>query len=88
MGFPRAHIIEPKTAHTTTAILLAGRSNYAEEFVEELRECKTSEGKSLIEHFPGCKWVVLGAPERETVFGLQPKWFELAPTSTPRAGER
>lgn len=89
MAFPQAQVVEPVAAHNMTAILLAGRGSYAVEFAEELTECKTSEGKSLIEHFPGCRWVVLGAPERDTVFGLQPEWFELASTSTPHAeGER
>lgn len=88
MEFPKPHVIFPTTDHNLTVIFLAGRGTSGEDFADdELLDCRTSQAKTLVEHFPGCKWVILGGPDRDTVFGPQPEWFDLASTSMPNSEE-
>ncbi|EFQ97331.1 phospholipase/carboxylesterase [Nannizzia gypsea CBS 118893] len=57
MAFPGLHIIEPKSVHTHTILLLHPRSSNGPEFAEELFSSKTSQNKTLTEHFPNYRWV-------------------------------
>lgn len=77
------HTINPQSTHTHTMILLAGRGTTASEYASELADSRNAASQSIFEFFrPGhCRFVILGAPERETVFGPQPEWFDLASTS-------
>ncbi|KAF2274442.1 alpha/beta-hydrolase [Westerdykella ornata] len=77
-SFGRVHIIEPKSDHTHTALMLHGRGSNGEEFAEEILESKLSDGCSLYEKLPGCRWVF---PSSGTLWSAAfqediPAWFE------------
>ncbi|KAF2827213.1 alpha/beta-hydrolase [Ophiobolus disseminans] len=62
--FGPVHIVEPKSEHTHTAIMLHGRGSTGEEFADGFLESTLSDGFSLSEKLPGCRWEDL------------PAWFE------------
>lgn len=72
-SFGPLHVIEPKSFHTHTAILLHGRGSTGEEFEEELFE-----SKSLAQKLPGWRWVFPSSRELwSTAFEEEmPAWFE------------
>ncbi|KAF1358861.1 phospholipase/Carboxylesterase [Lizonia empirigonia] len=72
------HIIEPKSEHTHTAVMLHGRGSTGEEFAEEFLESTLSDGFSLSEKLPGCRWVFPSSQELwSTMFQENmPAWFE------------
>lgn len=77
-SFGPIHVVEPTNAHTHTAVLLHGRGSTGEEFAEELAESLLSNKKSLMQTFPGYKWVFPSSREIwSTVFEeTMPAWFE------------
>lgn len=83
------HVVEPKTSHTLTAILLHGRGNTAPEFTEELFASHLSDGTSLRDALPGCRWVFPSSKQlwSATFQEFMPAWFEavsLADTTARR----
>ncbi|EFR04115.1 hypothetical protein MGYG_07122 [Nannizzia gypsea CBS 118893] len=79
MAFPALHIVEPKDAHTHTAVLLHGRASNGAEFAEEFLDSHTSEKKTLPAHFPGCRWVFPTSRERWSVVFEEnlTAWFDI-----------
>ncbi|EGE08929.1 hypothetical protein TEQG_07884 [Trichophyton equinum CBS 127.97] len=79
MAFPALHIVEPKSAHTHSAILLHGRASNGAEFAEEFFDSHTSEKKNLPAHFPGCRWVFPTSRERWSVVFEEnmTAWFDI-----------
>ncbi|EFE43697.1 hypothetical protein TRV_01506 [Trichophyton verrucosum HKI 0517] len=79
MAFPALHIVEPKGAHTHSAILLHGRASNGAEFAEEFFDSNTSEKKNLPAHFPGCRWVFPTSRERWSVVFKEnmTAWFDI-----------
>ncbi|KAH8171837.1 phospholipase/Carboxylesterase domain-containing protein [Sarocladium implicatum] len=77
-AFGAIHVLEPTTAHTHTAILLHGRGSTGQEFADDLAESPMSDGKPLMQAFPGWRWVFSSSPEIwSTVFEeSMPAWFE------------
>jgi lysophospholipase-2 len=85
MPFPAPHIHVPTTPHTHTVIFLHGRGSSGEEFASDLFELRTSTGASLLEIFPGWKWVFPSAPARySTVFQEEmSEWFDVYSLTDP-----
>lgn len=77
-SFGPLHLVEPRTEHTHTAIMLHGLGSSGEEFAEELFGSNLSNGKSLRDEFPGWRWVFPSSKERwSTTFQeSMPAWFE------------
>ncbi|OAL71867.1 hypothetical protein A7D00_3898 [Trichophyton violaceum] len=79
MAFPALHIVEPRSAHTHSAILLHGRASNGADFAEEFFDSHTSEKKNLPAHFPGCRWVFPTSRERWSVVFEEnmTAWFDI-----------
>lgn len=79
MAFPALHIVEPRSAHTHSAILLHGRASNGADFAEEFFDSPTSEKKNLPAHFPGCRWVFPTSRERWSVVFEEnmTAWFDI-----------
>jgi lysophospholipase-2 len=77
-SFGPVHIVEPKSEHTHTAVMLHGRGSTGQEFAEEFFESMLSDGSSLSEKLPGCRWVFPSSQELwSTMFQEDmPAWFE------------
>ena len=77
-SFGPVHIVEPKSAHAHTAVMLHGRGSTGQEFAEEFLESTLSDGLSLSEKLPGCRWVFPSSQELwSTMFQEDmPAWFE------------
>jgi lysophospholipase-2 len=77
-SFGPVHIVEPKSEHTHTAVMLHGRGSTGAEFAEEFLESTLSDGFSLSEKLPGCRWVFPSSQELwSTMFQEDmPAWFE------------
>ncbi|KXX77042.1 Acyl-protein thioesterase 1 [Madurella mycetomatis] len=83
-SFGPLHVIEPRSEHTHTAILLHGRGSNGPEFAEELSETASPGQKPLTQRFPGWRWSVAyvqsvmdheiarlgGATERLVIVGI------------------
>ncbi|OAL54469.1 alpha/beta-hydrolase [Pyrenochaeta sp. DS3sAY3a] len=76
--FGPSYIVEPKSEHTHTAVMLHGRGSTGKEFAEEFLESTLSDGCSLSEKLPGCRWVFPSSQELwSTMFQEDmPAWFE------------
>jgi predicted esterase len=76
--FGPVHIVKPKSEHTHTAVILHGRGSTVEEFAEEFLESTLSDGFSLSEKLPGCRWVFPSSQDLwSTMFQENmPAWFE------------
>ncbi|KAL2179726.1 Alpha/Beta hydrolase protein [Thermothelomyces heterothallicus CBS 202.75] len=76
--FGPVHVLEPRTEHTHTIILLHGRGSNGEEFAQELLESKLSNGNTLQEQLPTWRWVFPSSAELwSTAFQeTMPAWFE------------
>ena len=76
--FGPIHIIEPKSQHTHTAVLLHGRGSNGEEFAEELAASTLSDQRTLMQKLPGWRWVFPSSRELwSTVFQEEiAAWFE------------
>lgn len=76
--FGPVHIVDPKSDHTHTAVMLHGRGSTGKEFAEEILESTLSDGCSLYEKLPGCRWVFPSSRELwSTAFQEDmPAWFE------------
>ena len=83
------YIVPPSSAHTSTAILLHGRDDTAAEFASELFESQASDKRTLLQIFPGTKWVFPQAPMiRSETFGLElSQWFDMRSTEDPHKDE-
>lgn len=77
-SFGPVHIIEPKSKHTHTAVMLHGRGSTGPEFAEELLDSALSDGVSLSKKLPGCRWVFPSSQHLwSTMFQEDmPAWFE------------
>ena len=77
-SFGSVHIVEPKSEHTHTAVMLHGRGSTGKEFAKELLESTLSDGYSLFEKLPGCRWVFPSSQELwSTIFQEDvTAWFE------------
>ncbi|USP80870.1 Phospholipase/carboxylesterase [Curvularia clavata] len=76
--FGPIHAIKSKSEHTHTAVILHGRGSTGEDFAEEFFQSTLSDGSSLLDKLPGCRWVFPSSPElwsttfREHMWA----WFE------------
>lgn len=77
--FGPIHVLEPRSQHTHTAILLHGRGSTGEEFAEELLlESRLSGQMTLAQKLPRWRWVF---PSSRTLWSTtfeeeMPTWFE------------
>lgn len=76
--FGAVHVIEPRSEHTHTAIMLHGRGSNGPEFAEELAETAAPGQQPLTQRFPGWRWVFPSSQELwSTAFQeMLPAWFE------------
>jgi lysophospholipase-2 len=76
--FGPVHIIDPKSDHTHTAIMLHGRGSTGEEFAQDFLASTLSDESSLPEKLPGWRWVFPSSRELwSTAFQEDmPAWFE------------
>lgn len=83
--FGSTHIIEPKSQHTHTAVLLHGRGSEGEEFAAELVGSKLADYRSLADAFPSWRWVFPSSRKlRDTTFQeVLPAWFEARSLTDP-----
>ena len=81
----RAHIILPTAAHTHTVIFLHGRDSTASEFAPEFFESQASDDRTLLEIFPGIRWIFpTGGIIRSARFGSDmSQWFDMRSTENP-----
>lgn len=79
----------PVVPHTQTMILLHGRDSAAQDFASEFFESQASDNRTLMQIFPGMKWVFPSAPElRSERFDCNlPQWFDMWDTENPHERE-
>jgi lysophospholipase-2 len=77
-SFGPIHIINPKSDHTHTAIMLHGRGSTGQEFAQDFLESTLSDETSLPEKLSGYRWVFPSSQELwSTAFQeTMPAWFE------------
>lgn len=85
MSFGSCHIIEPRSEHTHTAIILHGRGSYAEEFAQDFLASTLSDGRTLCDRLPSWRWVFPASKELwSTAFQEDmPAWFEAHSLTDP-----
>lgn len=79
LQFGPVHVVEPRSQHTHTVVLLHGRGSCGEEFAGEILEARLSNGKTLPEQLPTCRWVFPSSPPAlwSTAFReAMPAWFD------------
>ena len=87
--FGPLHVVQHQGEHSFTAIMLHGRGSTGEEFAEELFASKSSNGNSLQDEFPGCRWVFPSSKElwSSTFQEDMPAWFEAPSLTDTAAGQ-
>ncbi|RYP04411.1 hypothetical protein DL764_004467 [Monosporascus ibericus] len=87
--FGPLHVIQPRTEHSQTAVMLHGLGSTGEEFAEELFASNLSNGSSLRDEFPGCRWVFPSSTElwSSTFQEDMPAWFEAPSLTDTTAGQ-
>jgi hypothetical protein len=63
LPFRPVHIIQPRSTHTHTAIVLHGRGSTGPEFADEFFATHLSDKSSLDAKFPGWRWVFPSSTE-------------------------
>ncbi|CCF45862.1 beta-1,4-glucosidase [Colletotrichum higginsianum] len=86
-SFGPSHVIQPKSEHTHTAIILHGRGSCGEEFLQELVASTLSDDCTLIDKLPGWRWVF---PSSKKLWSIafqeyMPAWFEAHSLTDPTA---
>ncbi|KAK1978308.1 beta-1,4-glucosidase [Colletotrichum cereale] len=87
MSFGPSYVIQPKSEHTHTAIILHGRGSCGEEFAQELLASTLSDDCTLMDKLPGWRWVFPSSKELwSTAFQeYMPAWFEAHSLTDPTA---
>lgn len=82
--FGPLHVLQPQAQHSHTVIMLHGRGSTGEEFANELFESRLSDGTSLRDHFPGCRWVFPSSKKlwSSTFQEEMTTWFHTPSTDT------
>lgn len=81
----RLHIVSPVEEHTHTVIFLHGRDSTADEFADEFFESQATDDRTLLEAFPGYKWVF---PTARTINSARfdtemSQWFDMWSVESP-----
>ena len=81
------YVVEPSSLHTQTFLLLHGLGSNGEKFGKELLETGiTSGGKSLLQEYPGAKFIFpTSKRRRSSAFGraMLTQWFDIASLDDP-----
>lgn len=81
------HIVAPRDGHdhTQTIIFLHGRDSTASEFAEEFFESQASDDRTLLDIFPGTRWVFPTAKMRNSARFETPmsQWFDIWSVENP-----
>lgn len=87
LGFGPSVIIEPRSGHTHTAIVLTRRGTHAGEFVKDFLNSTLSDDLSLCEKFPSWRWVFPCPKDLWSTAFQQyyPSWFEAHSLTDPTA---
>ena len=87
--FPEPHVILPTSIHTHTVVLLHGRGSNGGEFADEFFQGETSSEESLLQLFPGFKWIFPTAHQSfSTVFQEDlVEWFDIYSLTDPSSRE-
>lgn len=85
--FGGTHVVQPRSEHTHTAIVLHGRGSRADEFASDFLESTLSDGCGLGGKLPGWRWVFPSSKESwSSVFQERmPAWFEAHSLTDPTA---
>ncbi|CAH0035864.1 unnamed protein product [Clonostachys rhizophaga] len=73
-------IIEPTAPHTHTVVFLHGRGDSAAKFASSLAYSPASDSQTLLEAFPGFRWVFPSAPIEATALNpteRRAQWFDV-----------
>ena len=78
-------VVLPQSKHTHTAINFHGRDSTASDYALEFSESEASDGRNLLDTFPGIRWVFPSAPEISSKrFGVDiSQWFDMWTTENP-----
>ncbi|KAF2973013.1 hypothetical protein GQX73_g528 [Xylaria multiplex] len=86
------YIVEPRSKHSHTIILLHGLSSNGEKFGREFLETgKTSAGRTLLDLLPGARFIFPTAKRRRSsAFGRRKltQWFDIARLQDPSYGKQ